>query len=176
MSELRLTYDLAGYNFKAALAFVYRWSIPAWRRHAITIFLLVIALSYVVLYVADFFGFENSLVYFPFVLVAGGAGLIYVGVSTRKLAWRAVSEGALRKGPTRMTANEDGVKIENAAYTATIRWAAILDAIQGPDGLLLLVGRFEAFSIPASAFDDKVAEAEALEFLRSRLSASEVFA
>jgi len=64
------------------------------------------------------------------------------------------------------------VTVETPISRQTVLWSAILDVIPGPDGLLLLIGGMECLSVPARAFADTTAQADALAFLKSRAAAA----
>jgi len=169
---LRLDYDLDGYDHRAAGDVLMGKALPAWQRHRFRIFAAAFVAVYGASILSHRLGHPIPTSVTLILMLVCFAALVANGVATRRRIWRTVSDSPLRQGPIRMTADDEGVTVETPFSRQTVLWPAILDVIPGPDGLLLLIGGMECLSVPARAFADKTAKAEALAFLKSRAAAA----
>lgn len=175
MTDLRLTYDLAGYDNRAACAVTRRRVLPGYMRNAVLLYLVFVVVLYLALIALQASGLElpRSLGLFAIVAVFGGAGLMmWIAVRKQARLWRAVDQGKLRQGPTELLADRDGLTISTPLVRTVLDWRAVLDVIPGRDGLLILVGELEFFSVPASAFTDEAGRAAVMEQLRAYVAAA----
>ncbi len=173
-APLRLSYDLAGYDNKAACAVTRKRVLPGYMRNGMLIYLMFVIVLYVTMLVLQRQAPALARYSAPLLLLVlfGGAGLmLWTGLRARARMWRAVDQGRLRQGPTELLADSDGLTISTPLVRTTVDWRAVLDVIPGRDGLLILVGEMEFFSVPASAFADDAAQTAVMQQLRAYVAA-----
>lgn len=71
----------------------------------------------------------------------------------RSHVWDSVRNAPVRQAPQRFDLTPEGLRIQAQFLDSLLKWPAILDVIDDPEGLLLLTGQMEYIAIPAQAFD-----------------------
>jgi hypothetical protein len=77
-------------------------------------------------------------------------------------AWRGVRETPARRGATTYSLTPEGLTVTHPLGHTLLRWPAIVDLVDDPQGLMLLTGPMEYIAIPNAAFADTTERAAVL--------------
>ncbi|MBT52954.1 MAG: hypothetical protein CMF72_06085 [Mameliella sp.] len=72
----------------------------------------------------------------------------------RRHVWDSIRDAPIRSAPQQFDLTPEGLHIRGDLIESLIRWPAVLDVIEDPEGLLLLTGQMEYIVIPTPAFAD----------------------
>ncbi len=90
--------------------------------------------------------------YLPFAALM--VALIGLLIWRRRHVWESVRDAPVRQAPQQYHLSAEGLRITGELSESLLRWPAVLDVIEDPEGLLFLTGQMEYIVIPAAAFAD----------------------
>ncbi|KHQ51933.1 YcxB family protein [Mameliella alba] len=90
--------------------------------------------------------------YLPFAALM--AALIGLFTWRRRHVWESVRNAPVRQAPLHYQLSAEGLRITGEVSESLLRWPAVLEVIEDPEGLLFLTGQMEYIVIPTAAFAD----------------------
>ena len=166
-----LTYDMTGFPYAKAMAFVQRRSLPRWIRVACIIGWVGILGGLIIAVEAIPRGSPSGLIALG-AYALGYAMLVLAGRFGQRLIYRSFSETPYRAGSRTLVMNETGLTQTSATSTYGYPWGHILDVVKAPGGVLALLGPFEYLPIPEQAFADDAAIQAFITTAKAHLTAA----
>ncbi|WP_323771352.1 YcxB family protein [Antarctobacter sp.] len=155
MADLSFTGTVSGLNHaricgrlrKRHQPWLMRWGVLACLGiYIVLMFLLVLVANLTALRLPDWSSYLPLLVLF--------AALVWLSLWRRRHVWDSVRDAPVRRAPQQFDLTPEGLHIRGDLIDSLIRWPAVLDVIEDPEGLLLLTGQMEYIAIPIEAFAD----------------------
>jgi hypothetical protein len=165
-----LPFDMADFPSAKAMAFVQRGSLPGWIRVACFLGWAGILAALVIATSSIPRGSPNGVIALG-VYALGYGLLVLTGRYGQRLIYRSFAETPYRMGPRTIVMHETGLTLTAPTGTILYPWAHVLDVIEGPGGVLALLGPFEYQPIPTSAFADHAAMQAFITTAKAHLAA-----
>lgn len=86
---------------------------------------------------------------FALLSLIGAGMLILIPVVLRTRIYQAKRAAAIRNGETTITLDDEGMHVEHSGVRQVHFWTHVMDVIDGPDGLLVLMHSMEYQPIPS---------------------------
>ncbi len=168
---LTLTVNLDGYNYRAAIPPMRRRRLPVLTRaRPLALFLFVASYALNIALEGRLpSGWATALAIFPLVPVLF---YLFSSLFLNFQLWKSIRTAPFRQGDITWTLDAQAFTTTKPGHRTYTEWSQVLDVIDSKDGLLLLIGYFEAIVLPASAIPDDMSQAELKDRIRGWINAA----
>lgn len=166
-------FSLTAFDHRQACARLTRRLLPGWLRLSFLPLFALMFVPYPLSILARNRGLSVPPILIFAILVLAWVALLGSIRLRRKRLWAAVQNAPLRRDMQQVSTDDHGITFRNPVSTLTVTWSALLDVLDTPGGLLILLGDMDYQPIPATAFADRASQTAFAAGLRARIAAAQ---